>query len=77
MFDFYQGIKFYIYSNDHNPPHFHAIFAEYEVVIEILTLEIMAGEMPNNKLKAILKRAKLSQAEMLIEFEALNPGLRK
>jgi hypothetical protein len=77
MFDFFQGIKFYIYSNDHNPPHFHAIYAEYEIVIEIETLEIMEGEMPGNKSKAILKRAKLRQAEMLKEFQELNPKLRK
>ncbi|MES2731125.1 MAG: DUF4160 domain-containing protein [Bacteroidota bacterium] len=70
-------MKFYIYSHDHNPSHFHAKYGEYEIVIEIMTLRIMAGNMPSNKLKAILKRANASQASMLQEFNDLNPNLRK
>jgi Domain of unknown function (DUF4160) len=46
MFDFLQGIKIYIYDFDHNPPHFHAISAEYEVLISITTLNVLEGKMP-------------------------------
>ena len=31
------SIKIVLYFDDHNPPHFHAIYNEYEEVIEILT----------------------------------------
>jgi len=31
----FNGIKINIYSDDHRPPHIHAIYNEYEVLIEI------------------------------------------
>jgi hypothetical protein len=66
-----------VYDFDHNPPHFHSIYAEYEVLIDIRDLSVLRGEMPANKLKKIIKWAKLNQQFLLEEFEALNPKLRK
>lgn len=66
-----------MYDFDHNPPHFHSIYAEYEVLIDIRDLSVLRGEMPANKLKKIIKWAKLNQQFLLEEFEALNPKLRK
>jgi hypothetical protein len=77
MFEFLQGIKIYLYDFDHNPPHFHAISAEYEVLISINTLKVLEGKMPKPQLKKILKWAKLNQLALLDEFEFLNPQLRK
>jgi hypothetical protein len=34
------SIKIDVYGPDHPPPHFHAIYAEQEALIEINTLEI-------------------------------------
>lgn len=77
MFEFLQGIKIYVYDFDHNPPHFHAIYAEYEVLISIITLKVLKGEMPKPQLKRIFKWAKLNKLALLEEFEFLNPQLRK
>lgn len=33
--DSFDGIKICIYGGDHRPLHFHAIYNEYEIVIEI------------------------------------------
>ena len=77
MFEFLQGIKIYIYYFDNNPPHFHAISAEYEVLISINPLKVLQGKMPKPQLKKILKWAKLNQLALLNEFEFLNPQLRK
>lgn len=72
-----EGIYIEIYSRDHNPPHFHAFYAEYEILIEIKTLKILAGYMPNKILKKVFNIAKIYQNEMLLEFEKLNPQNRK
>jgi len=40
------SIKIDVYGRDHPPPHFHAIYAEQEALIEINTLEIYAGQLP-------------------------------
>jgi hypothetical protein len=77
MFELLHGIKIYLYDFDHNPPHFHAIFAEYEVLISINSLEVLKGAMPKPQLKKILKWAKYNQIQLLEEFEFLNPQLRK
>lgn len=29
------GIVIYMYYKDHAPPHFHAIYGEYEIVVDI------------------------------------------
>ncbi|NJB84312.1 hypothetical protein GGR26_000057 [Lewinella marina] len=50
FFTFY-GIKIQLFHNDHAPPHFHAVSAEYEILINIKTLEVMEGNMPKNKQK--------------------------
>ena len=74
MFDF---LQFMLYDFDHNPPHFHAIYAEYKILVSIITLEALKGEMPKPQLKRILKWATLNQSALLEEFEYLNPQLRR
>jgi hypothetical protein len=37
------SIKIDLYSREHPPPHFHALFAEYEELIIIETLETYIG----------------------------------
>lgn len=65
------GIKIYLYPKDHSPPHFHAMFAEYEVLIEIRTLQIMRGALPGKQVKKVLQWAEGKQDRLLMEFERL------
>lgn len=73
MIDSFNGIKIYIYDNDHNPPHFHAIYGNERALIEIDTLEVLAGELPPAQLKKVRKWAKDKQLALRQEFERLNP----
>ena len=43
--EFY-GIAIYMYFLDHNPPHFHAIYAEHEALVRIDTGEVIRGQLP-------------------------------
>jgi len=43
--EFY-GIVIYMYFGDHAPPHFHAIYGQYEAEIEISTGAILKGRLP-------------------------------
>lgn len=47
------GIAIYIYFHDHAPPHFHAIYGEYEAEIEIGTGEVIDGWLPNRALRLV------------------------
>ncbi len=44
------GIIIRMYFNDHDPPHFHAVYGEDEVLIEIDTLVVVRGELPRRAL---------------------------
>ncbi len=53
LIEFFDGIKIYIYNGEHRPPHFHAKYGEFEIVILIETKKRYAGKMPNKQLKKI------------------------
>lgn len=42
----FYGIIIRMFFNDHPPPHFHAVYGEYEAIIEIATSEIVGGALP-------------------------------
>lgn len=65
------SIKLYLYPRDHNPPHFHAIYAEYEALIDIRTLEVLRGQLPGKQLKRIQTWAAGKQDLLLSEFVRL------
>jgi hypothetical protein len=69
------SIKIDVYSREHPPPHFHVLFAEFEELIIIETLETYIGYVPASQRKKVIKWAK-TQKELLKEnFKRLNPGL--
>ena len=43
---FFYGIAVYMYYRDHAPPHFHAIYGDFEAEIEIATAAILEGNLP-------------------------------
>lgn len=69
------SIKINIYSREHPPPHFHALYAEYEELIIIETLETYAGKLPSAQRKKIAEWAKHKQEFLLENFNRLNPNL--
>jgi len=60
----FYGILIQMFWGDHAPPHFHALYAEYEVLIDIRTLEVMKGTMPRRALALILEWASLHRKEL-------------
>jgi hypothetical protein len=49
------GIVIALYYDDHRPPHFHAIYGEFEAVVSIENLEILAGGLPRRAKALVLK----------------------
>ncbi len=62
-----------MYFKDHIPPHFHAEYNEFEVLIEIRSLQIYAGSLPVKQLKRVLSWAKDHQDALLDKWNELNP----
>lgn len=64
-----------MYYNDHMSPHFHALYSEYDVSIDMRTLTILEGEFPNTKLKLLLRWAKSHTDELTIDWELARQGV--
>ncbi len=46
-----------MYYDDHNPPHFHVFYGEYEAQVSIDTLEVIKGKLPKRALALVLEWA--------------------
>jgi hypothetical protein len=69
------GIKVYVYYDDHLPPHIHAIYNEHEAQMEIRTGRIIAGRLPARHIR-MLRSWLLSNTDPLIAiFLSLNQGI--
>lgn len=58
-------IKMYFSQSEHGVPHFHAIYAEYNAVFDIQTLEMIEGDLPSRAQRLVKEWATQYQAEML------------
>jgi Domain of unknown function (DUF4160) len=50
----FDGIKIMFYNDEHPPPHFHAKYAEHEVMIEIETLSPIHGALPLPQQRSVI-----------------------
>ena len=48
------GIIILMYWRDHNPPHFHAKYGDYEILVS-LEGQIMEGRFPKRALRLVLE----------------------
>ena len=58
-------IKMYLLGKEHNPPHFHVIYGEYNAVIDIRTLGMIEGDLPGKGLDMVKEWAAAHQEELL------------
>jgi hypothetical protein len=49
---------------DHAPPHFHALYAEDEALIDIGTLQVLEGHLPRRAQALVMEWAKAHQTEL-------------
>ena len=60
----FYGIIIRMYFDEHPPPHFHALYGEYEALININTLAIISGKLPGRALGLVMEWALLHQTEL-------------
>ena len=65
------GIIISMYFDDHNPPHFHARYAEFEVEIDIRNLSILEGDLPPRVLGLVIEWALLHKEELLENWKLI------
>ena len=62
------GIVIRMYTDDHNPPHFHAFYNEFEALIDIQNFSIIAGHLPPKALGLIVEWCALHQEELMADW---------
>ena len=67
------GIVIGIFPRDHPPPHFHAVYGEYQITVEIET-GVVHGDFPKRALRLVLEWLDLHQRELLTDWELLQAG---
>jgi phosphomannomutase len=65
----FYGIVIKMFFDDHNPPHLHALYGEYEVLININSFAVFAGNLPPRALGLVIEWATQHQDELLINWE--------
>jgi hypothetical protein len=74
----FYGIVIKLFFGDHPPPHFHAVYGEYNALFNIETLEMIEGDLPPRAMNLVIEWATQEQNELLKiwnlqEFRKLPP----
>jgi len=67
-------IRMYCAPSEHNPPHFHAYYQKYKVIVDINTCEILEGDFPSRQAKLVIAWAELRKEELLANWELASNG---
>ena len=69
----FYGINITMFGDDHNPPHLHIRYGDYQALV---TLEehIIKGEMPKHVLKKVFKWMEIHQSEIVKNWKRLQAG---
>lgn len=60
----FYGILIQMYLDDHPPPHFHAVYGEFEATIAIDTLDSLRGRLPKRVQALVLEWAMMHRPEL-------------
>jgi hypothetical protein len=62
------GIIIAMYHREHGPPHFHAVYGEYQITVQIET-GIVSGQFPKRALRHVLEWLDLHAEELRANWE--------
>ncbi len=66
----FYGIIIYINFNEHNPPHFHAKYGDFKIIVQIKT-GIIEGRFPNSELKRVIEWYEIHKDELLKNWHSI------
>lgn len=71
--EFY-GILVYMYHLDHAPPHFHAIYGEFEAEIEVATGVVLRGSLPTRARNLVQEWARVHRVALMEDWRRARSG---
>lgn len=73
----FYGIIIYMYFMDnkqHNMPHIHAKYQDYEVIVSIPDGDVLEGAIPKSKMKLLQAWIELHQDELIADWQLAVSG---
>lgn len=67
------GIVIGMFPREHEPPHFHAIYGEYQITVDIRN-GIVNGSFPKRALRHVLEWLDLHKEELIEDWELIQEG---
>ena len=71
----FYGIVIWMYWDDHDPPHFHATYGEFEILIRISDLSVYTGELPSRAFGMLMEWASQHQLELMENRQIMRQNL--
>lgn len=71
----FYGIFIWMYWEDHNPPHFHATYNEFEILINITDFSVYAGYFPGRAFGLLMEWTLIHQQELLENWKLMSQSL--
>lgn len=62
---YFLGVIIRMFYRDHNPPHFHAFYGDFEAIIDIERNELISGALPPRVLGLVTEWVSLHQVELM------------
>jgi hypothetical protein len=66
---YFLGVIIRMFYRDHNPPHFHAVYSNFEAIIDIEKNELISGYLPPRVLGLVTEWTALNQKELMENWE--------
>jgi len=65
-------VALWTYADDHRPPHFHIAAPDFQVLVRISDLTVIAGEAHETQIAEALAWARTHQAMLALKWAELN-----
>ncbi|HOT36295.1 MAG TPA: DUF4160 domain-containing protein [Candidatus Latescibacteria bacterium] len=69
------GITVRMYYNDHEPPHFHVFYGDFEALIEVGSLHVFRGSLPRRAFAMVVEWAIIHREELVGAWQSARRGL--
>ena len=64
----FYGIVIQMFWREHGPPHFHALYGEYEALFDLRDLRVLRGSLPRRATALVLEWAAEHRDELLEDW---------
>jgi Domain of unknown function (DUF4160) len=61
-----------MYADDHRPPHFHIVGPDFQVLVRLSDLTVIAGEARPNQIAEAMVWARAHREELALKWAELN-----